>query len=108
MEKEIIKKISWDPLPTAARALLPKNRPTTMESTVLYSCWSRFPRIRGIEKINNCFQMEPEVIRSAEPMARTSQPSSIIYRSDYGCKRIVRTPDWFEPERFCFLAMNAL
>ena len=38
-------------VPTAARAVSPIYLPTTMESTVLYSCWARLPISSGTENL---------------------------------------------------------
>ena len=48
---------------TAASALLPTYWPTMMESAVLYICWSRLPKINGMEKSRMRFQMLPSIIR---------------------------------------------
>ncbi len=42
-----IKKTTGNAVPTAARAVLPTNRPTTMLSTMLYSCWNKLPASSG-------------------------------------------------------------
>ena len=48
--------------PTAARALLPRKLPTMMESAVLYSCWSRLPKISGTANNSRFLKMLPSVI----------------------------------------------
>ena len=49
-------------VPTAARAWVPTYWPTTMVSTVLYSCWKKVPMRIGKKKMSSCFQMTPSVM----------------------------------------------
>ena len=49
-------------VPTAARAWVPTYWPTTMVSTVLYSCWKKVPIKMGKKKIKSCFQITPVVM----------------------------------------------
>ena len=48
--------------PTAARACLLTKLPTISESTVLYSCWKRFPSINGTAKAKSSRDILPWVI----------------------------------------------
>ena len=47
---------------TAARALLPTDCPTMMESAVLYICWKKVPSRMGKKKYRSCFQITPSVM----------------------------------------------
>ena len=57
-------------LPTADRAKSPIYSPTTMESTVLYSCWAKLPISMGMENSNRRFHGAPSVILWAANNAR--------------------------------------
>ena len=60
-----ISRLTIEPVePTAARASLPTQFPTIIESTVLYNCCKRLPSISGTENISSFFQIEPSVIRT--------------------------------------------
>ena len=47
---------------TAPSASAPTKFPTTMLSTVLYSCWNMFPMNRGKANFTRCFQIVPSVM----------------------------------------------
>ena len=47
--------------PTAATASSPTNFPTTMVSTMLYSCWNKLPATMGRAKKNSSFRGRPSV-----------------------------------------------
>ena len=49
-------------VPTAATASLPTKLPTTIESTILYNCWNRFPTSSGREKNKICLAGLPVVM----------------------------------------------
>lgn len=61
-KKPVIRKIRFPEELTAARASFPEKFPTIRESTVLYSCWNRFPMKMGMAKAIIRFQMGPVVI----------------------------------------------
>ena len=50
INREASKKMMGNPVPTAVSAEAPTNWPTTMESTILYSCCRTFPSSSGREK----------------------------------------------------------
>ena len=62
VEKPTIRKIRLPEELTAARASLPRKFPTMRESAVLYSCWNRLPRKRGMANAMIFYQIDPSVI----------------------------------------------
>jgi hypothetical protein len=48
--------------PTAERALSPTYLPTTIESTVAYSCWAKFPMRSGTENLSKLLMGRPWVM----------------------------------------------
>ena len=63
---------------TAARALLPTDCPTMMESAVLYICWSRLPKISGMENRSSCFHIVPSIIRFVLAASASRSASCLI------------------------------
>ena len=59
---------------TAPSASAPTKFPTTILSTVLYSCWNIFPMKRGKANFTRCFQIMPSVMSFIVDLAKIFTP----------------------------------
>ena len=69
--------------PTAPSAVLPTKRPSTIESTVEYSCCKSVPSMIGRKNCSIPFQMEPCVRSDAAcVLARDIEKTSLINQNE--------------------------
>ena len=75
MEKPTTMRLKPPTAPRAASASTPTNLPTTMVSTVAYTCWNRFPKKRGSVKPSRSLSGEPTVMSFSMTRLYISKPA---------------------------------